>query len=573
VTDKPSITRRGLVRGITATSLLPLLGANLFSCSGSANRRLDASVPAAFLHGVASGDPLPDRIILWTRLTPEQAGVVQVHWEIASDEAFTDVVGSGSGETSAAVDFTVKVDASGLAPGSSYYYRFTCGDRVSPVGMARTAPAAATAAVSFAVVSCSNYPAGYFHAYREVASRPCDAVLHLGDYIYEYEATGYAGEHAAELGRVSQPSHELRTLSDYRARYAQYRTDPDLQACHAAHPFIIVWDDHEVANDAWREGAQNHDFDTEGGFPARRAAAIQAWYEWLPVRPPASEQEIIYRRFQYGDLVDLFMLDTRVIGRDRQLDHADFVSNGTIDAAALRAAASDSQRTLLGATQREWLKQSLANSEARWQVLGQQVLMGRLLLPEPAVRSLLRGGKSSQDELTAVLKATLAARAKTPATRTPAERALLGSAIPINLDAWDGYDFEREDLLRLALQLQSRLVVLSGDSHNSWASQLTTGDGEIAGVEFAGTSVTSPGAAEARLGVEAAGQFAGLLVQAVDDLKYAELVNRGFMLVRFSTDSVRASWYYVSAVGEKSYVVLGEETRDRVVDRSSMVLA
>ena len=274
-----------------------------------------------------------------------------VDWEIATDEAFTDIVGSGSGNTTADVDYTVKVDADGLDAASTYYYRFLTGDKVSPVGRTRTVATDALASATFAVVSCSNYPAGFFNVYREIASQDVDAVLHLGDYLYEYDKDGFASERAEEFGRVVMPETELLALDDYRTRYAQYHTDVDLQDCHAAHPFVIVWDDHEVANDAWVGGAENHDPDTEGDYSVRRAEAIQAWYEWLPVRPPASEQDIIYRSFQYGDLLDLIMLDTRHVARDQQVDYADFVNGGVIDSVAVNAAVGDSGRTLLGAEQ------------------------------------------------------------------------------------------------------------------------------------------------------------------------------------------------------------------------------
>ena len=220
----PTFTRRKLLKGISAASLLPILGSNLIGCSDSSDSNglppepPIESVPAQFNHGVASGDPLSDAVILWTRLTPEREGNVVVQWEIARDEAFTDIVASGSGTTTAEVDYTVKVDAGGLDPDSSYYYRFITGETVSPVGRTRTVPTGAIAAATFAVVSCSNYPAGYFHVYREVANQQVDAVLHLGDYIYEYEKDGFGSEKAEELGRVVEPETELLSLEDYRAR-------------------------------------------------------------------------------------------------------------------------------------------------------------------------------------------------------------------------------------------------------------------------------------------------------------------------------------------------------------------
>lgn len=490
MTKRPDLRRRALVKGVAAASLLPLLGSNLIGCSDGSDRQLSESGPvgvaADFNHGVASGDPMTDRVILWTRVTPEEPGLVEVEWEVAAGEDFSDILASGSGITDENVDFTVKVDVTGLAAGTAYYYRFRVRDRVSIAARTRTAPAGATATAAFAVVSCSNYPTGFFNVYREVAQQPVDAVLHLGDYIYEYAPGGYASADAETLGRVVEPATEILTLADYRTRYAQYRSDPDLQSAHAAHPFIVVWDDHEIANDAWREGAENHDPETEGEFSVRRAAAIQAWYEWLPVRPPASAKEIIYRRLPYGDLLDLIMLDTRVVGRDQQFVYPEFATGGKIDVDATRAAAGDSNRTLLGAQQLAWLEEQLIASTARWQILGQQILMGRYALPSPVLEALepsIATGDALESGTTAVL-ASVAAKNKAPEERTPGEQALLDSAIPYNLDAWDGYDFERNRVLDFAAQLGSRLVVLAGDTHNAWASQLRSSSGDVVGAAF-----------------------------------------------------------------------------------------
>lgn len=577
--------RRTLLKGISASALLPLLSANLIGCSDSSDSSPPTepeipepppeSVPATFEHGVASGDPLADRVILWTRVSPERDGNVVVAWEVASDEAFADIVASGSGSTTGDVDYTVKVDVTGLDAGSDYYYRFNTGDNTSTVGRTRTAPAGSTAAASFAVVSCSNFPAGLFHVYREIANREVDAVLHLGDYIYEYGPGGYASEDAEALGRVPVPANEIVSLADYRARYAQYRGDGDLQACHARHPFIAVWDDHEVANDTYRNGAQNHNPDTEGEFSERRAAAIQAWFEWLPVRPPSDVDDIIYRQLSYGDLVDLFMLDTRQVGRDRQLDYADFISGDMIDIAAVRAAVNDSTRSLLGSEQLDWLKGALTNSQARWQVLGQQVLMARQPLPEPVIRRVttdVASGGGDLNALTAAVVAAIQAKSTPEDQRTPEQQALLDSAIPFNLDAWDGYGFERDDLLEHARQLQSRLVVLAGDTHNGWASQLTTPDGSVAGVEFACASVSSPGFEGLLGGADNANLFSGAAVTLIDDLRYANFSQRGYVLTRFEAETVIAEWVYVDTVKSAEYTVDEEAGRTFTVARSELSL-
>lgn len=572
------LSRRALIKGIGASALLPLLSANLAGCSDSSDSRADGdtpidSVPATFEHGVASGDPLDDRVILWTRVTPERKGTVVVDWEIALDEAFEQVVASGQDTTTGAVDYTFKVDAIGLDPGSDYFYRFRSGDNSSPVGRTRTAATGALASASFAVVSCSNYPAGFFNVYREVAGREVDAVLHLGDYIYEYAADGYASDRAEEFGRVVSPPTEIVSLADYRARYAQYRGDSDLQACHARHPFIVVWDDHEVANDAWREGAQNHSPDSEGDYGERRAAAIQAWYEWLPVRPPSDAREIIYRRFRYGDLVDLLMLDTRNVGRDRQVDYTDFASGGVIDPVAVRAATADSTRTLLGSEQLDWLKGALSDSTARWQVLGQQVLMARQAMPEPVVRALATsiGSDNALEEATAAVLTAVAAKGKAPQDRSAAEQALLDSAIPFNPDAWDGYAFERDELLNHARQLESRLVVFAGDTHNAWASQLTTADGTVVGAEFACPSVSSPGA-EAVIGADNAALFGPLAVNLVDDLRYANLVSRGFVEATFTADNAEARWLFVTGVDSSDYQLDTDAERHLGIARDTLLV-
>jgi alkaline phosphatase D len=568
----PPIDRRRVLKGLAAGSLLPLLGGNLLGCSDSDDTfNPDPGVAASFRHGVASGDALDNSVIIWTRATPVTPGLVRIRWEVASDEAFDTIVASGEGTTTAEVDYTAKVDVGGLDAGTTYFYRFLVQEVASPVGRTRTLPTGSGAATSFAVVSCSNYPAGFFNVYREIADRDVDAVLHLGDYIYEYGIDGYASDRAEEFGRVSEPGTEILSLDDYRTRYAQYRSDADLQACHAAHPFYVVWDDHEITNDTWRDGAENHQPDTEGDFDERVAVALQAWYEWSPIRPPSSNREVIYRQFQFGDLVDLLMLDTRLIGRDQQLSYGDYLNGDMLDIDSARAAINDPTRQLLGEDQNAWLKDRLTNSTTTWQALGQQVLVGRYNLPASILLALDPSfGGSLQDGIAAVL-ASVAAKNTPEDQRTPEQQALLDSAIPYNLDAWDGYGFNRDDLLTHAASVDAKLVTLAGDTHNAWAAQLMDTQGNPVGVEFATASVTSPGL-EGVLGADAAALFEGPIVTLIDDLQYTNLSDRGWMEVTFTPTAATADWYFVSNVDSTTYTLMENRAASRSVSVNDLQL-
>ena len=509
--------------------------------------RAAAAPDAIFTHGVASGDPLSDRVILWTRINPALGQRVQINWEVALDDGFTRLLRRGRVLALATNDHTVKVDARGLPAGATLYYRFstTTGQR-SATGRTRTLPVGTLDTLKLAVFSCSNYPAGFFHAYAE-ASRMDDvfAAVHLGDYIYEYARDGYASEDAAAPGRESLPDSELITLAHYRERYAQYRSDPDLQALHAAMPWICVWDDHEISNDTWKDGAENHDSATEGDFALRRAAAIKAYHEWLPIRPPQADRwQRIYRSFTFGSLVDLHMLDTRVIGRDLQLDYASYFGATGFDAARFGADMANPHRQLLGTEQQQWLSQQMAAGQATWTLLGQQVLMGRMNIPAPLVLGQISFGAYSQ----------LLFKAQTnPGALTAAEQAILAQpAIPYNLDAWDGYAVARETLLGTARALQKNLVVLAGDTHNAWASDLQDLQGRQVGVEFATPGVSSPGL-EAYFPNENPTAVAAGLSQIIGPLVYADTANRGFMVVTATPHECRCDWHFVSSVKTSSY--------------------
>jgi alkaline phosphatase D len=552
---------------------------------GGCNTDDSDNLPVSFDHGVASGDPLNDRVILWTRVTPSAPLTdFSVTYEVATDPEFGTLVRPAeSARVSNAGDYTLKVDFQGLNAGTVYYYRFRVGDVVSPTGRTKTLPER-TSRVKMAVFSCSNYPKGYFNAFTEAAlDEELDVTLHLGDYIYEYGmfasdgvTPGYATENAVAIGRALPEDNntELLELSDYRKRYALYRTDSGTQAMHAAVAMIAVWDDHEIANDAYKTGAENHDAD-EGDFETRKLAALQAYFEWIPIRPYSEgDTETIYRSFDFGDLVSLHMLDTRIHGRDKQLSYGDYpemLASG--DSTNFLADLTDTDRTIMGPDQMSWLQTQMSNSTATWQVIGQQVLIGRMNLPAELL-VLISQLDSADNDAESVLLAQLTtsltelATIKTrllagDPTLTAEETARLATALPYNLDAWDGYYVDRETLLGTAASLDKNLVVLSGDTHNGWANNLRTHGGVQVGVEFATTSVTSPGMEEyVSLADDAAAQsFESVITLLIDDLLYFNANNRGYMTVTYTADEAVAEWIYVDNIDSTEYSVLSDRAR------------
>ena len=564
------ISRRELIQkslfGFGALSL----STGFTGCHDSSDQET-ATLQVNFEHGVASGDPLQDRVILWTRLTPSDSSArLQVTWEIALDQQFKQIIKTDKVTTAAAQDFTVKVDAIGLKPNQSYFYRFSFGDKISPIGQTKTLPTS-TSKVSFAVCSCSNYPAGYFYVYREMAKQNVDVVIHLGDYIYEYGADGYATEDAAKLGRTLPANNdkEIIKLDDYRKRYALYRKDKDLQALHHRHPFIVIWDDHELANDAWREGAENHTEETanaknEGKFSERKLAALQAYFEWMPIRPVDNQHIKIYRQFDFGNLVQLTMLDTRIIARDQQLDYADYMTANGLNAAKFQADLTNPARTLMGYTQRDWLLGKLQQSTATWNVLGQQILMTKMLVPAELLLSLaeITSGNPTADTLnkmnTQITElVTLKMRLKQgDPSLTSQEKARILTVAPYNLDAWDGYFVEREILYGTLAQLNKKVVVLAGDTHNAWSSNLYSKDGAFVGVELATSSVSSPGL-EKYLNIPLAQlqQFEFAFTTLIDELNYCNLNQRGYLMVQFDETQVQSQWVYVDSIKKSEYSI------------------
>ncbi|MGE8531179.1 MAG: alkaline phosphatase D family protein [Acinetobacter guillouiae] len=559
------ITRRELIQkslfGFGALSL----STGFTGCNDSSDRE-STTLQVNFEHGVASGDPLQDRVILWTRLTPNDSSArLQVTWEIALDDQFKQIIKTDKVTTAKAQDFTVKVDATNLKPDQRYFYRFSFGNKVSPVGQTKTLPINPSK-VSFAVCSCANYPAGYFYVYREMAKQDVDVVIHLGDYIYEYGQGGYATEDAVKLGRTlaADNNQEIIKLDDYRKRYALYRKDKDLQTLHHRHPFIVIWDDHELANDTWREGAENHQAN-EGAFFDRKLAALQAYFEWMPIRPISANDHLnIYRQFDFGSLVQLTMLDTRILARDKQLEYTDYITASGMDFQRFQTDLTNQNRTLMGYTQREWLQQKLAQSKATWNVLGQQVLMGKILIPAELLvpLSAVLSGNATQEVLNQIntmimelVQLKMRVLQGDP-TLTAIEKARLTTVAPYNLDAWDGYYAEREILYGTLKALNKKVVVLAGDTHNAWSSELYSQAGDFVGVELATSSVSSPGIEKyLNIPVEQLQQFEMAFTTLIDELDYTNLNQRGYLNVSFTATQVQADWIYVDTIKEPQYTV------------------
>ncbi|MDJ0941227.1 MAG: alkaline phosphatase D family protein [Woeseiaceae bacterium] len=508
--------RRHFIRTLLSGAAFSALGLRPANAAG-----------AQFAHGVASGDPLDDRVILWTRVSGVQGNGIEVGWAVAEDEAMSSIVASGVTSTDAGRDYTVKVDATGLPPGRKLFYRFDVGGVSSPVGRTRTLPAGSPTRAAFAVVSCSNHPYGYFHVYRDIASRDdLDAVIHLGDYIYEYGLGGYATELAERLGRVPEPRGGLVTLDDYRRRHAQYKADPDSIAMHGSHPLIPVWDDHELANDAWRGGAQNHS-DEQGAWDARRDAAIQAWLEWMPVRVTHDRGNTrTFRDFRYGDLLSLIMLDTRMYGRDLQPDAGPDVTFESV-----KAAMGDPERRLLGRRQEAWLRRALARADGTtWQVIGQQVMVSPTLSPD--LEPLLDLERESM----------------LPPERLQGFVAASKGNPPMLLDTWNGYPAARQDFLTDLYEHASNPVILSGDLHTSLAGNLVPwGHSSPVAVELMTTSVTSPGFAEYLPEAEPnAVRDATLAINP--SLAYMETERRGWLYVKLDREKCVGEWNLIDTV-------------------------
>ena len=552
-----NLNRRDFLKNSAFFTGAAWLSTSVFGCSSTVEKAKNNS-PIQFLHGVACGDPLTDSLILWTKVTPaQQVDAVQLLLEVSDSPDFGKVQHQQLCLARKEANYCCKVDLTGLQPGRSYYYRFSDSNTVSATGHGKTLPAGSVSEVRFAVLSCSNYPAGYFHVYQQVAQQQLDAVLHLGDYIYEYEQGGYATERSVELGRALAADNqaEMVSLQDYRKRYALYRSDKDLQQAHASHSFICVWDDHEITNDAWTDGAENHQ-PNEGDYQVRKLNALQAYYEWMPIRPLVSgQQQSLSRSFAFGDLVDLHMLDTRIEGRNQQLDYKHYTDEktGAFDTQRFVGDLTNPNRTLLGQKQQQWLQTQLMRSKAHYQVLGQQVLMAKMMFPSELLSAFSKPGPELVDKI-AQLTALKQRVAKGDSSLSAEDKKRIESVVAYNLDAWDGYPYERELVYKTAQQQNKQLIVLAGDTHNAWASTLHDQQGNKVGIELATPSVSSPGIETyLKLNTTQVEQLAAVLPTLIDELEYCNLHQRGYLLVAFSKAQVDARWFFVDDITKKQY--------------------
>jgi alkaline phosphatase D len=556
----------------------------------------------AFNHGVASGDPKQDRVVIWTRVSPVEPGPVPVRWIVARNRELTDVVKTGVIETSEGRDYTVKADVTGLRPGAPYFYGFRAGAAESSIGKTRTLPRGRTEQAKLAVVSCASFPHGFFNAYEALARREdIDLVVHLGDYIYEYGLSGYGGETATQLGRVPSPEVECTRLEDYRARHAQYKAEPELQAAHEMAPWVVVWDDHEVANDTFSTGAENHQ-SSEGEWASRKQAALQAYYEWMPIRDPEPGRafEAINRSFQYGDLLTLIMVETRLLARTQALDYAHDLPirmqrwNFTNPAApvALRDHEADT-----AAMQRLPAIYESVNGEPRpvldWRraqslvAQAQDLPAGFFLAPDvPAIQALLNAperqlmGDAQEQWLANELRRSAQARtpwqvlgnqivmapvdapdlsATPPALADALERlrpgvkqllSLTRFPFPLNTDAWDGYPQARARVLGAIRAAGGNTLVLAGDSHTAWANEISDDAGRVA-VEFGATSITSPSDADY---FTAAGiDFAAGVRARNPHVKWNDPIHRGYTVLTLTPTQATAEFFGVSTILSKDY--------------------
>ena len=535
------LTRRG-VMGLTA-------GAGLAACASPESvvgKNTAIISTGAFAHGVASGDPFTNSVVLWTRVSPDNDGDIVIAWEVSQDETFTEITRAGSFNTNKARDYCVKVIADQLEPGKTYYYRFPSGDMISDIGRTRTLPDGPIDQLRFAIVSCSNWQHGYFNTYDAIAKRaaeqPYDAMIHLGDYYYEYGALA-----TPRLpDRIHEPAHEIVELGDYRHRHAQYRSDPALQAATAAMPLIAVWDDHETSNDSWKTGAENHQTDSEGEWAARRQAALRAYYDWMPIREPKVGQvkSDIYRNFRFGELANITCVETRLTARAEPIIVESYIDEISAEGGADKFKQDilyAPNREMFGADQQAFIVEALRKSKqdgVPWRLLANQVIMGRLLTPdftpyidETTIQNIEKTWPGVRDFVT-----------------------LSKYNMPLYPDSWDGYPIARENFYT-ALQAEglNDMLVLTGDAHEFWLNDLTSEAGQKYGVELVTSSVSSQ-TLTAFLG-DSTAEHNLLLTQKNKDARFYDATRSGFIDLTLSPKNATAIMFNVDTVLSREYML------------------
>lgn len=523
-------------------------GVGLAACQGESSQSFQSTAEAPtgiFAHGIASGDPTDNSVILWTRISiwEKASGTMNLLWQISEDPEFQTLIQSGAVQTSAIRDWTVKVDAGGLKAGTHYHYRFKFGDTFSPTGQTKTLPSGSIDQARFAIVSCANWQEGYFNVYDHIARQDhFDALIHLGDYYYEYPARQTPDSFAQTTGRLHNPPHEIISLSDYRLRHAQYKSDPALQALCAKMPLITIWDDHETSNDSWRQGAENHQED-EGEWETRKQAALRAYYEWLPVRDPKAGRapEAIFRHYNYGDLLSLITVESRLVARDEPLIIDDYFDMIRTDQGTQRfnKILNDPIREMLGNTQTDFIMDALKTSKASgqvWRMLANQVIIGRVTSPDltPHVQ---------EDALASMEKAWAGVRDFVEFSQYN---------LPTYTDSWDGYPVARNRFYERAQSEGIRdLLFVTGDSHEFWVNDLTDKNGEKMGAEFGTTSVSSHTLAD-YMG-PAAEDYALLMTQHNKDVRYYNPMRSGYIDLTLERTKGTARLINVDTVKSRTY--------------------
>lgn len=534
-------------------SVIWLVGATTLAATKSKGQN-NNNTTRLFQHGVASGDPARDSVVLWTRVTTPTEEMT-IAWELARDPSFKSIVRRGTTSSRAVRDHTVKVVPEGLEPGQTYYYRFRAQGESSPPGRTKTLPVGALDRLGIALMSCSNYSLGYFTTYDAVAADTnIDFVLHTGDYIYEY--SNDTSKMSNYYVRPSEPPHQTVTLDDYRKRHATNKTDPHSQRMHATHPMIAFWDDHDVANDDWSGGAENHHPATEGDWRVRRDAAIQAYFEWMPIRDPAPGHSPLdyWRTYSFGDLATLVTLETRLTARGKQVDYHEFkdtVHTPADRAAFMKNVLGDPSRQMMSDGMKTSLKEGLAASVAQhqpWRLVGNGVLMAKICTPD-----LRRHGLRPEDYPELALLDKYAG--------------ILWDAdhnVPDTTDNWNGYSGAREEFYEICQSVGVRdLLVLTGDSHCFWSNTLADDQGSAMGIELgtAGISIPSDFALAG---------FRPALMEKLDKLyasnnvevNWTDSRHRGYVRVLLGRESAAVDFVAIDTTIQQNYssTILRSET-------------